>query len=126
MDDAIEHSIEEVMEWHIGLMLHSAIIYYVQFGKQKLGVDEEVGLVNQTGTKTGTLLSNHAITDKKKHLPCCQSHDKCSSKSKNSCSRYQKSEKGYKVPTGYHDSSLDKKISKSHQNCYVGSYHFKS
>ena len=47
MDDAIEQSIDKVRNWCIGLMLHSTIIYHIQFGKQKLGEDEEVELVNQ-------------------------------------------------------------------------------
>ena len=40
MDDAIEQSVDKVRDWCIALMLHSAVNYHVQFGKQKLEEDE--------------------------------------------------------------------------------------
>ena len=43
IDDVIEQRIDKLREWYVGLMLHCTVIDHVQFGKQKLGEDEEVG-----------------------------------------------------------------------------------
>ena len=70
MGDVIEQSVDKVRDWCIGMMLHSAIIYHVQFGKQKLGEDEEIELVNQIDASFPSPGWTASVTNVAPHSKC--------------------------------------------------------